>query len=115
MEDSRSTRLQINRPATAIWAATPVVCLVAAGRENALNDSSQKKYPLLEALLECRHLSLQPMYRSRDVAALFEVCVRVIQNRITSGHLKARNLPGRWRFFPQDLEDFLRTSQKGEC
>lgn len=84
--------------------------LVAAGKEKTLSETA--KYPLLEALLERRHLPLQPMYRNRDVAALFEVCVRVIQNRIASGHLKARDLPGRWRFFPQDLEDYLQASTK---
>jgi hypothetical protein len=52
------------------------------------------------------------MYRNRDVAEIFEVCVRVIQNRIASGRLKARDLPGRWRFFPQDLEDYLGASGK---
>lgn len=78
-----------------------------------MDNSETTKYPLLEALLSSRNLPLQPMYRNRDVAAIFDVCVRVIQNRIASGHLRARDLPGRWRFFPQDLEDYLQASAKG--
>jgi hypothetical protein len=52
------------------------------------------------------------MYTNRDVAKIFKVCVRAIQNWTASGRLRPRDLPGRWRFFPQDLEDFLRSSQK---
>jgi hypothetical protein len=55
------------------------------------------------------------MYSNRDVAGIFNVCVRAIQNWITAGRLVPRDLPGRWKFFPQDLEDFLRTSRKDVC
>lgn len=71
------------------------------------------KYPMLESILAIRGLRLQPMYTNADVAAIFEVCVRAIQNWISSGRLAARDLPGRWKFLPQDLEDFLCSSQKG--
>lgn len=54
------------------------------------------------------------MYTNRDVAKMFKVCIRAIQNWIAAGHLIPRALPGRWKFFPQDLEDFLRNSQKGQ-
>lgn len=80
-----------------------------------MNDSSQKKYPLLDGILTIRGLALQPMYTTRDVATLFKVCVRAIQNWISTGRLKSRDLPGRWRFLPEDLEDFIRTSKKGAC
>ena len=54
-----------------------------------------------------RHLV---MYTNSDVAQIFDVCVRAIQNWISAGRLTPRDLPGRWRFFPQDLEDFLSAS-----
>jgi hypothetical protein len=68
---------------------------------------------MLEALLALQDLPLQPMYTNRDVAKIFRVCVRAIQNWISTGRLTPRDLPGRWKFFPQDLEEFLKTSKKG--
>ena len=79
-----------------------------------MNDSSQSKYPLLQEILSMRDLPLQPMYTNREVAKIFEVCVRAIQNWISAGRLRSRDLPGRWRFFPQDIEDFLISSRKEE-
>jgi predicted site-specific integrase-resolvase len=67
---------------------------------------------MLEAILALQNLTLQPMYTNRDVAKIFKVCVRAIQNWITAGHLTPRDLPGRWKFFPQDLEEFLNGSNK---
>jgi hypothetical protein len=78
-----------------------------------MNDSDAPKYPLLAAILAIQNLPLKPMYTNRDVAQLFDVCVRAIQNWISAGRLIPRDLPGRWKFFPQDLEDFLRSSQRG--
>jgi hypothetical protein len=78
-----------------------------------MNNSEAAKYPQLEAILSIPGLPLQPLYTNRDVAGIFKVCVRAIQNWITAGHLTPRDLPGRWKFFPQDLEDFLRASRKG--
>ena len=40
----------------------------------------------------------------------FKVCVRAIQNWTTAGRLAPRDLPGRWKFLPQDLEAFLVSS-----
>lgn len=79
-----------------------------------MNDSDAPKYPLLAAMLAIQNLPLQPMYKNRDVAQIFKVCVRVIQNWISAGRLTPRDLPGRWKFFPQDLEDFLCNSPKGK-
>ena len=70
------------------------------------------KYPLLEELLALRQMSLQPTFTVRDVAALFRVSVRSIQSRVASGQLASRDLPGRARFLPVDLEQFLRESKK---
>lgn len=78
-----------------------------------MNDPEPNRYPLLEAILAIRNIPLQPMYSNRDVAGIFEVCVRAIQNWTSSGRLSPRQLPGRWKFFPQDLETFLVESQKG--
>jgi hypothetical protein len=86
---------------------------VSGGRKRkAVENSNTAKYPMLEAVLAIQNLPLQPMYTNRDVAKIFKVCVRAIQNWITAGRLIPRALPGRWKFFPQDLEDFLRSSQK---
>jgi len=71
------------------------------------------KYPLLEGILAIQNVRLQPMYSTRDVAKIFSVCARAIQNWITAGQLAPRTLPGRWKFLPQDLEDFLGASRKG--
>lgn len=78
-----------------------------------MSNSEASKYPLLETMLALKDLGLQPMYTNRDVARMFEVSVRAIQNWIAAGRLTPRNLPGRWRFFPQDLEEFLRASHRG--
>ena len=79
-----------------------------------VNNPQSSKYPLLERILFIQKKPLQPMYSNRDVAQIFTVCVRAIQNWISTGRLVPRDLPGRWKFFPQDLEDFLRNSRKGE-
>jgi len=77
-----------------------------------VDNTEAARYPMLEAILTIQNLPLQPMYTNRDVAKIFKVCVRAIQNWITAGHLTPRALPGRWKFFPQDLEDFLRASPR---
>lgn len=77
-----------------------------------MDNSENIKFPMLEAILDIQELPLQPMYTNRDVAKIFKVCVRAIQNWITAGRLTPRDLPGRWKFFPQDLEDFLESSRK---
>lgn len=79
-----------------------------------MENNETIKYPLLQSVLAIQDLPLQPMYTNRDVAKMFKVCIRAIQNWIAAGHLIPRALPGRWKFFPQDLEDFLRNSQKGQ-
>jgi len=80
-----------------------------------MENSDTIKYPMLESILAIQNLPLQPMYTNRDVAKIFQVCVRAIQNWISAGRLSPRDLPGRWKFFPQDLEDFLASSRKETC
>ncbi|HKO17904.1 MAG TPA: helix-turn-helix domain-containing protein [Acidobacteriaceae bacterium] len=72
----------------------------------------QPKYALLEEVLALRQMKLQPMYTIRDVAALFGVTVRAIQSRVASGQLPSRDLPGRAKFLPVDVEQFLRNSER---
>jgi transposase len=72
------------------------------------------KYPLLKALLDEKHLSLQGVYTNRDVARIFGVAVRTIQSWSRNGEFKPRTLPGRARFLSEDLEQFLRNSCKSQ-
>jgi hypothetical protein len=71
------------------------------------------RYSLLEGIAAIKGLPLQPMYTTKDVAKIFNVSARTIQNWISSGQLIPRDLPGRAKFLPQDLEDFLIASRKG--
>lgn len=70
------------------------------------------KYPLLENLLAHRGLPLRGTYSVSDVAELFEVSTRTIQERVKRQELNARNLPGRAKFLSVDLEDFIRNSSR---
>jgi hypothetical protein len=78
-------------------------------------NSETTKYPLLGEILSIKNLPLQPTYTIRDIAKLFSVSVRAIQNRVASGQLSVRDLPGRARFLSEDLEVFLVTSKKKGC
>ena len=69
------------------------------------NESS--RYPLLEPLLRQRGLQLLAIYKIGDTALVFGVSRRTVHDWIADGRLRARDLPGRGRFLPQDLEDFL--------
>ena len=72
------------------------------------------KLPLLEALVARWGLSALPIYTNRDVAELFKTSVRTIQDWITDGKMTPRNLPGRGRFLPEDLEAFLENSSNNQ-
>jgi hypothetical protein len=72
-----------------------------------------QKYPLLEEMLALRGMRLQATYTNRDLSQLFEVSVRAIQDRVASGQLAFRDLPGRAKFLPCDLEEFLVQSKRG--
>ena len=77
-----------------------------------INQNPAPKYPLLEELLALRQMVLKPTYTIRDVAELFGVSTRAIQSRVASGQLDSRDLPGRARFLPTDLEAFLQNSNR---
>ena len=66
----------------------------------------------LEALLCEKGLSLLGTYANRDVAKIFGVAVRTIQEWSRNGDLKPRKLPGRARFLSGDLEAFLQNSAR---
>jgi hypothetical protein len=78
----------------------------------ASTNNTDKKYPLLEEILELESLPLQAMYSTRDLARIFKVSARAIQHRIASGKLVPRELPGRANFLAQDIEEFLCASRK---
>lgn len=75
-------------------------------------ESTFAKYPLLKTLLDERRLSLKGTYTNRDVAKIFGVSVRTIQDWSRNGDFKPRHLPGRARFLSEDLEQFLLNSSK---
>jgi hypothetical protein len=79
----------------------------------AASNSEKTKYPMLEAILLLKNLPLEPMYTVRSFAELFGVSPRAAQNWMASGKVTARNLPGRWRFLAQDVENFLQASSEG--
>jgi hypothetical protein len=74
--------------------------------------NSDSKFPLLQEILTIKNLPLQPMYSVHSIAEIFGVTPRAIQNRVASGQLVPRDLPGRARFLNQDIEAFLEASLK---
>lgn len=78
-----------------------------------MDNPKSSRYPLLEEILGIKNQPLQPMYSIHDIAKLFNVSVRAIQNRVASGQLNRRDLPGRAKFLTQDLENLLAGSRKG--
>jgi hypothetical protein len=77
-----------------------------------MSTTSLGKYPILEEILTLKGLSLQPVYTIRDIARLFSVTPRAIQNRVAAGQINSRNLPGRAKFLSEDIEAFLVASKK---
>ena len=71
------------------------------------------RYALLESLVAQKRLCLKGIYRIKDVAEIFGVSVRTIQDWCSDGRLVSRNLPGRARCLSADLEEFLQGSLKG--
>lgn len=76
-----------------------------------MGQAATPSYPLLEEMLRLKNLPLLATYTNGDVAKLFEVSKRAIQERVANGSLPKRNLPGKARFFPSDLEEFLVNSR----
>ena len=70
------------------------------------------QYPLLEVFLTLRQMELKAAYTIREVAVLFGVSPRAIQSRVASGQIVGRDLPGRAKFLPSDLEQFIQNSDR---
>jgi hypothetical protein len=77
-----------------------------------MNNTAPTKYPLLQEILALKELQLRATYTVHDLAGIFNVSVRAIQNRVASGQIPARDLPGRAKFLSEDLEAFLAASKK---
>jgi transposase len=77
-----------------------------------MNDPQMTRYPRLEAILSMKNLPLKPMYSNRDVAEIFGVTIKTIQNYVAAGKLHPRDLPGRAKYLAQDLEDYIESSLK---
>ena len=77
-----------------------------------MNNSDTTKYPMLEEMLANRNLPFKATYSLRDFAALFEVSVRAIQDRVARGQIRLRDLPGRGKLLPADIEEYLVKSLK---
>lgn len=75
--------------------------------------ANEDRYPFLCALLRDRNLPFLPFYSTRNVAEIFKVVPRSILYLIKAEKLVPRDLPGRAKFLPQDLEEYLRKSKKG--
>jgi hypothetical protein len=70
------------------------------------------QYPLLVALLIQKGLPMKGIWTLGDVAEIFDVSKRTIQDWIRDGKLIPRDLPGRGRFLSEDLESFLQNSRR---
>ncbi len=84
----------------------------SALRRESMSGPATGKYPLLGEILTVRGLPLKAMYCNRDIAAIFGVSIRTIQNRIADGQLVPGDLPGRAKFLSSDLKEFLSDSRK---
>jgi NADPH-dependent curcumin reductase CurA len=73
-------------------------------------ESEPRRYPLLESLLEQKHLPMKGIFTYRDLAKLLDAGVRTIQVWCKDGKIVVRDLPARGRFLAQDVEDFLERS-----
>jgi hypothetical protein len=81
--------------------------------KTAITNNGATRYPLLEQILALKNLPLEPLYTISGAAQIFGISTRCIHLWLGSGRLTGRNLPGRWRFLTQDIEDFLAASGNG--
>jgi hypothetical protein len=70
------------------------------------------RYPLLNTYLELKGLSLKAAFTVHEVGTMFDVSARSIQTWICMGRLKQRDVPGRAKIFPADLEALLAASER---
>jgi hypothetical protein len=80
------------------------------------DDSASVVCPLFYSLLSQKRLKPKGVYTVEDAREIFglgnghKVSRRTIQERISTGKLRSRNLPGRGRFLAEDFEHFLQNS-----
>jgi hypothetical protein len=72
------------------------------------------QYPLLEALLAQKGLPMRGTWTLGDVAEIFDISKRTVQDWIRNAKLVPRDLPGRAKFLARDLEDFLQDSLRSK-
>lgn len=77
-----------------------------------MTTPAPSKYPQLEEILRIKNLPLKAMYTTQEVAEMFCVSSRAIQDWVALGKLVRRRLPGRARFLPSDLELLIESSRK---
>ena len=77
-----------------------------------MSDETLGKYPLLQALLSAKGLTVRGVWSIGDVAEIFGVRNRAIYDWIGNGKIAVRNLPGHGRFLSEDLEEFLTNSKR---
>lgn len=77
-----------------------------------MSTTTTNKYPLIQEILSLKELPVRPVYTIRDLASIFNVTPRAIQNRVALGQIPSRDLPGRARFLLEDIEAFLVASLK---
>ena len=78
--------------------------------KNSENEPSHN--PLLERLHKEKGLLPKGTYKYKDAADLFNASVRTIQQYVRDGKLRCRDLPARGKFLSEDLEEFLRNSER---
>ena len=79
-----------------------------------MKSDETNQYPLLREYLDLNGMPLKPAFTVGDVARMFEVSDRTIQSRIATGKLKMRDLPGRAKILPIDLEEMLSRLHRSE-
>jgi hypothetical protein len=65
------------------------------------------RYPRLREYLTSMSTPMKAAFTVQDVADMFDVSTRTIQTSISTGKLKQRDVPGKARIFPADLEEML--------
>lgn len=74
------------------------------------------RYPTLCEWVAFHNLPLKPAYTVAEVARMFGVSTRTVQQWIVDGQIKTRKVPGRSKIFASHLEDVLsdQTKETGE-
>ena len=77
-----------------------------------MKQDDASSYPLFRAYLSIKGLALKPAYTVHEVAGIFEVSARTIQSWVADGRLNSRNIPGRAKILPADIEALLSVSER---